>query len=927
MPWQVSRCLLLLMGLTSVRILTAAEVISPRVPGFERFYTTPLTTLDEAVITLNPVTGGRLLLGELNCLSCHVAPNEFQAVIDTKQAPILDDIGSRVHVDWLREYLNQPHSVKPGTTMPDVLAALPMADRANAVEALVHFLATTGSVTESPLDTASAKDGAALFHNAGCIACHAPDGDKLGDGKVTDLLTTITLPEFGEKYSVPSLTAFLKDPLKVRPSGRMPALGLTDEEYGHIAQHFVSRVRHLPNVNYAAYDCDGSAFPDYENQKPLSTGVCVGFDITAAGPKDKLALRFTTFLPVKTPSQYQITLRSKSGSRVSVGKERVVDNDGLHSQTLKAGNVVLDIGLHPVTVDYFHDGSGASLGIALSCDGIFRQPLAKFVSLSAKPPNSVPSKSGFVIDVTLADKGRVLFASLGCAACHQLQVDGRPVVSTLKTTSFADLKGANGCLAEAAFGNGPRYGLSRQQRASLVAVIASSQGDAGHTETPEETVHRTMASLNCYACHKRGPLGGVEKERDAYFGTTQQEMGDEGRLPPLLTGVGDKLKPEFLKHVLENGGDDRKRYMRVKMPKFGGSNVNVLIEPLLAVDLQTDPQLQREYPEAEYRIKAAGRHLVGGQALSCIKCHDFNEHPSTGIRAINLTRMTARVRPEWFDRYLRDPQRYRPGTRMPAPWPYGQATIRNVLAGNVDFQIGAVWMYLADGVNAAVPFGLVRQPIELKPIDSPILYRNFIEGAGSRAIGVGYPGQMNLAWDANDMRLALVWRGAFMDASRHWSGRGIGYEEPLGDDIVELAPHAPLAMLASPNDTWPTTLARDSGFRFLGYTLDSKQQPTFRYSFAGITVEDQSIPVKVDGQLHVSFRRTLRLTGPATERLYYRAVVASKIVKVADDTYHIDGFLTLTLTGGVASIRRAGETCELLVPVLGSASIIQDYVW
>ena len=103
MPWQVSRCLLLLMGLTSVRILTAAEVISPRVPGFERFYTTPLTTLDEAVITLNPVTGGRLLLGELNCLSCHVAPNEFQAVIDTKQAPILDDIGSRVHVDWLRE--------------------------------------------------------------------------------------------------------------------------------------------------------------------------------------------------------------------------------------------------------------------------------------------------------------------------------------------------------------------------------------------------------------------------------------------------------------------------------------------------------------------------------------------------------------------------------------------------------------------------------------------------------------------------------------------------------------------------------------------------------------------------------------------------------------------------------------------------------
>ena len=30
-----------------------------------------------------------------------------------------------------------------------------------------------------------------------------------------------------------------------------------------------------------------------------------------------------------------------------------------------------------------------------------------------------------------------------------------------------------------------------------------------------------------------------------------------------------------------------------------------------------------------YRVKAAGRHLVGGQALSCIKCHYFGPHPST----------------------------------------------------------------------------------------------------------------------------------------------------------------------------------------------------------------------------------------------------------------------------------------------------------
>ena len=40
------------------------------------------------------------------------------------------------------------------------------------------------------------------------------------------------------------------------------------------------------------------------------------------------------------------------------------------------------------------------------------------------------------------------------------------------------------------------------------------------------------------------------------------------------------------------------------------------------------------------------------------------------------------------------------------------------------------------------------------PFEEAIIYRNFIEGAGTRAIGVGYPEKLNLAFDANEMRLA-----------------------------------------------------------------------------------------------------------------------------------------------------------------------------
>ncbi len=939
MALRACRTLLLVAGIASVfvasiAVASAAEMTPPRVPGFERFYTAPLMTLDEEVIPVDAITGGRLLLGELNCLSCHSTGNEIKEVVSTKKAPILDDIGQRARVEWLREYLAKPHSIKPGTTMPDVIAALPEVDRAGAVESLVHFLATTGSVTESHPDRGAAKKGAATFRKAGCVACHAPLGDKPDEVKLASLATTIPLPDIGKKYSVPSLMAFLKDPLKVRPSGRMPALELKDEEYRDIAQHFVDAVELSPNVKFAAYHVGGNDYPDFDTLKPVSTGTCAGFDLTVAERPNDFAIRFTTFLKITKPGQYQIHLGSDDGSRAYVGKELIVDNGGVHPHTAKSGKVILDVGFHPLTVDYFQGGGEWTLDVDLASNGIKQQPLANFAFLEAKEPVAVSDagpkseKVTFTIDATLAEKGRALFGLLGCAACHQLKVDGQQIASTLKAKPLQDLNGAVGCLAANVSGNVPRFGLSAKQRESLVAVIASSKGDAGNKETPAETVHRTLASLNCYACHKRGQLGGVEKERDAYFETTQKEMGDEGRLPPLLTGVGDKLKPDFLKHVLNNGGDDRKIYMLAKMPKFGGGNANPLAELLVSVDLKNDPLPKREYPEPEYRTKAAGRHLVGGQALSCIKCHDFNEHPSTGIRAINLTRMTARLRPEWFDRYMRDPQLYRPGTRMPAPWPFGQATIRDVLAANVDLQIDAVWMYLADGGKAAVPVGLVREPIELKPTNSPILYRNFIEGAGSRAIGVGYPDKVNLAWDANDMRLALIWHGAFIDAARHWNGRGVGYEAPLGDHLIELAPNAPLAKLASPNDPWPTAMARESGFRFLGYKLDAKQQPTFRYSFSGVTVEDQPTPLKADGQPFAGLRRTLTIAGSSPEPLYYRAAVATKIEKTAEGEYKLDGFWTMKLSGGEAvTLRQVGGKWELLVPVKGPTTITQDYVW
>src|SRR5207244_5549082 len=78
---------------------------------------------------------------------------------------------------------------------------------------------------------------------------------------------------------------------------------------------------------------------------------------------------------------------------------------------------------------------------------------------------------------------------------------------------------------------------------------------------------QTLVAFNCYACHQRDAIGGVEPGVNEFFTTTQKEMGDEGRLPPHLSGVGGKLTQAYLKKVLANGATDRP-YMLTRMPKF-----------------------------------------------------------------------------------------------------------------------------------------------------------------------------------------------------------------------------------------------------------------------------------------------------------------------------------------------------------------------
>jgi hypothetical protein len=262
-----------------------------------------------------------------------------------------------------------------------------------------------------------------------------------------------------------------------------------------------------------------------------------------------------------------------------------------------------------------------------------------------------------------------------------------------------------------------------------------------------------------------------------------------------------------------------------------------------------------------------------------------------------------------------------------------------VLDGTAAGQIEGVWRYLASA-KPRPPIGASAHPIELVPTDQPILYRNFIDGAGPRAIAVGFPDKVHVAWDADQMRLALVWRGAFIDAGRHWTGRGKGFQSPLGDGVFTPDTASSIAVLTSSESAWPTVSqrgqpagAQDDGTRFRGYSLDPQGRPTFKWSSDGMQISETIEPVVEGGKAFV--RRTVRIVGrPAAGEAVFRVAMAKKIEQGDNGWLRIDDTWRVRVSGagvGPAANRTADGTTEIRRRIVwgpeDTAEFVEELSW
>lgn len=516
------------------------------------------------------------------------------------------------------------------------------------------------------------------------------------------------------------------------------------------------------------------------------------------------------------------------------------------------------------------------------------------------------------VDRGKSRKGIEALNQYRCLNCHQPEVD------TIKSPIQAN-RLDEGCLSNRS-GSWPHYPLGADQRAALKAALKPSAA----APTRHEQIEIEMARFNCYACHKRDGVGGVTEVRDSYFTGADPNLGEQGRIPPDLSHVGSKLKLTWLRKVLAHGASARP-YLKTRMPGFGEENVAGLVDLIKRADQM--PPLRIERVKDANEARKIGHELAGTKGLSCVACHPFRGRSSSTIQATDLLLMYERLEEPWFHRYMADPQGISPLTIMPSFWPGGKSALPNVLDGNASQQRDALWQYLARGPEARQPAGIQLEPLKLVVKDEAVMLRRSYPGIGKRGIGVGYPGGVNLSFDAGQVRLASIWRGEFAEASGVWRGQGHGNVRIQGGDVVKFPEGPAFAALDTVEQAWPEADGKRSpGFQFRGYTLDAKQRPTFEYEFNGIQIHDAFVDAR-DAAGKGFLKRTLSWKSTNTaEDLFFRVAGEQPIAKLDETNYRIGKTLRVRLQReGV--VRSTNKGAELILSLKGESTAVVEYHW
>lgn len=309
-----------------------------------------------------------------------------------------------------------------------------------------------------------------------------------------------------------------------------------------------------------------------------------------------------------------------------------------------------------------------------------REAAAIAAYLQPEPPPDAPPPGD-------AARGAQRFEELGCARCH---VAGARA-ATRAALPLADL--ARGCLAggAAARGRAPDFAFDPVELAALRALFDRHAG-APATDCTVEDTERLLARARCTACHA------LDAEQDRW--TRVRAAGEERIELPPLTWAGEKLNTTYLQKLLPGREIAYARpWLDARMPGFSSP-----LAARLALGLAAPHGLSRATLRpgtADARLAQAGAELVSSNGgFGCRQCHAIGGLPPNGVfdvQGIEFTQIAPRLRREYYERWMRDPLRIDPGTKMPR---YADANGKTGLVdrfgGDAEQQFAAIWQHLVE---------------------------------------------------------------------------------------------------------------------------------------------------------------------------------------------------------------------------------------
>ena len=245
--------------------------------------------------------------------------------------------------------------------------------------------------------------------------------------------------------------------------------------------------------------------------------------------------------------------------------------------------------------------------------------------------------------------GRDAIELYGCYGCHRIagfENAGKHAGELSSTAEFSG-HGMSGL---------PDFRLSAREREIIRAAVRAP------TEPRTSRIaegSNLIARYNCRGCHLIEGTGGA----------LDTVIDDPALLPPSLNGEGSKVQPDWLAGFLHDPGTVRLRsWLSVRMPTFGFSEeqLTTIVDYFQALEPRL-PELAPAVPPTVDSIE------LGREAFDLMPCGSC--HPTEDVREVveidtaslgpPLAIASRRLRYEWIELWIREPQRLAPGTRMP----------------------------------------------------------------------------------------------------------------------------------------------------------------------------------------------------------------------------------------------------------------------